>query len=180
MLGLLKNYLILLVFLPMLLTSGELSVGKPAPDFTLDIATKDTIMKGGFTLSNRIGEKPIVLAFYPADWSGGCTREMCTFRDNFEELLKLNVELIGISGDYIFTHKEWAKSLNLPFALLSDHKHEIGKLYNVYDEVFGYNKRSVFVIDSIGTLIYMDTAYSSKDLVSFDKLKSILTNNDKK
>ncbi|MBM4165357.1 MAG: redoxin domain-containing protein [Ignavibacteria bacterium] len=152
----------------------DLYIGSPARDFTLDIATKDTIIRGGFTLSKHIGKQPIVLAFYPADWSDGCTKEMCTMRDDFTSLKNLNAILFGISGDYAYSHREWAKELDLPFALLSDHEHTAGKLYNSYDKKSGYNKRTIVVIDTAGTIAYIDMHYSPKDSQSFNKLKKAL------
>jgi peroxiredoxin Q/BCP len=65
-------------------------------------------------LSGQRG-KAVILAFYPADWSGGCTKEVCTLRDTFAELAKLNAVVLGISGDYVFSHQEWAKFHKLQF-----------------------------------------------------------------
>lgn len=156
--------------------SQTLKVGDRAPDFKLPYATKDTIVFSGVSLSELIGKKNIVLAFYPADWSGGCTTQMCTFRDNFVELSRLDAEVLGISGDYVFSHREWAKSLNLPFKLLSDHKHEVAKLYNSYDENSGYNKRTVFVIDKNGKIAYINWKYNVKDPKHFKELQKALAN----
>lgn len=152
----------------------DVGVGKPAPDFILDYATKDTIIEDGFTLSKAIGKGIIVLAFYPADWSGGCTKEMCTMRDNFEELAKLNAIVYGISGDYPYSHKAWAKEHNLQFALLSDNMHTVAAMYNSYNSENGYTNRTMFVIDTQGTIAYADMHYSTKDLTSFQKLKEAL------
>ena len=138
---------------------GDVEVGKPAPDFTLDIATKDTIIGDGFTLSKAIGKSVIVLAFYPADWSGGCTKEMCTMRDNFGELSELNATVYGISGDYPYSHKAWAKEHNLQFALLSDNMHTVAAMYNSYNSENGYTNRTIFVIDMQGIIAYADTGY---------------------
>ena len=81
-----------------------LKVGDTAPDFALPYATKDSVAEDSLKLSSLIGKKNIVLAFYPADWSGGCTKEMCTMRDNFSDLEKLNAEILPISGDYEYAH----------------------------------------------------------------------------
>lgn len=153
---------------------GELGVGKPAPDFTLSYATKDTIVANGFTLSSQIGRSILLLAFYPADWSGGCTKEMCTLRDEFDDLATLGITVFGISGDYVYAHREWARQLNLPFVLLSDPKHEVAALYQSYNEQTGYNKRTVFVIDKQGKIAYMDLQYSVATPDSFNKLKAAL------
>lgn len=162
------------IFISMNVNSQPLKVGDKAPDFKLPYATKDTIVFSGIKLSDLIGKKNIVLAFYPADWSGGCTTQMCTFRDNFVELSKLDAEVLGISGDYVFSHREWAKSLNLPFKLLSDHKHEVAKLYNSYDENSGYNKRTVFVIDKRGNIAYINWKYDVRDPKHFEELQKAL------
>jgi hypothetical protein len=77
------------------LAADSLTVGMKAPDFTLAYATKDSIAPEPITLSKEIGKGPIVLAFYPADWSGGCTIEVCTFRDSFAELEKARRARLG-------------------------------------------------------------------------------------
>ncbi len=149
-------------------------VGSKAPDFSLPYATKDSIGNGMISLSGLLGKKAIVLAFYPADWSGGCTKEMCTMRDNFTALATLNAEVYGISGDYQYSHHEWAKYHSLPFALLSDHQHTVAKLYGSYNKENGFNKRTVFVIDKDGTIVYTDLEYKPRDTESFKKLQDAL------
>lgn len=151
-----------------------LAVGDKAPDFVLSLATKDTIVHRGFSLASRIGKNVIVLAFYPANWSGGCTKEMCTLRDNFSDLATLGAEVYGISGDYVYSHKEWAKSLDLQFALLSDHSHEVARTYASYNMDTGYNKRTVYVIDRSGTIAYLDLNYNVRTPDSFNALKAAL------
>lgn len=150
----------------------QLRVGDPAPDFTLPYATRDSINFEGLTLSERIGTKYIILAFYPADWSGGCTKEVCAMRDSFSDLEKLDAEVLGISGDYVFSHHEWAKYLNLPFALLSDHQHEVARLYNSYDKTWGFNKRTVFVVDKEGKIAYVNMKYDVSKSEDFKLLLS--------
>ena len=115
-----------------------------------------------------------MLAFYPADWSGGCTKEGWTLRDNFEAPGALKAEIVGISGDYVFSHHEWAKFHNLQFRLASDHKHEVAKRYGSYNETAGFNRRTVYVIDRTGKIAYLDLADSPRDLTSFQKLQDAL------
>jgi peroxiredoxin len=154
--------------------SGEkLSVGDKAPDFSLPYATKDTLVDA-LKLSDVVGKNNIILAFYPADWSGGCTKEMCTMRDNFSTLSNLGATVYGISGDYIYSHREWAKHHNLQFALLSDHDHSIAKTYSSYNATTGMNLRTVYVIDRSGTIAYIDLAYKAGTPDSFEKLKEAL------
>ena len=150
-------------------------VGDVAPDFSLPYATRDSVFRDSLRLSALVaGKKNVVLAFYPADWSGGCTKEVCTLRDNFTALGGLNADVVGLSGDYMFSHHEWAKYHNLPFRLASDHNHAVAKKYGSYGEEYGYNKRTVFVVDRSGKIAYEDLAYSPRDSVSFMKLQGAL------
>jgi len=154
--------------------SGEpLRVGDKAPDFTLPGATKDSLT-GDVKLSDLVGKSAIVLAFYPADWSGGCTKEMCTMRDNFGALSGLGATVFGISGDYVFSHREWAKYHNLQFSLLSDHSHQVAKTYTSYNPESGMNLRTVYVIDRQGKIAYIDLAYKAGESESFENLKGAL------
>ncbi len=150
------------------------SVGDTAPDFTLPYATKDSIAKTPFKLTDLIGKRAVVIAFYPADWSTGCTKEICTFRDNFAALEGLEAEILAISGDYVWSHHEWAKFHSLPFRLLSDHSHAIAKLYGSFNEKSQYNRRTVFVIDKQGKIAYVNMTYRVADLDDFEKLRTAL------
>ena len=155
-------------------TSTAPKVADPAPDFSLPYATRDSVAHEPYVLSSQVGKQNVVLAFYPADWSGGCTREVCSFRDDFSSFGNLNAEVIGISGDYVYSHFEWAKHHNLPFRLAADHDHAVAKKYGSFNEANGYNRRTVFVIDKAGRIAYADLAYSARDTTSFDKLKAAL------
>ena len=151
-----------------------LQIGAVAPDFSLPYATRDSVAREPLKLSSVIGKGKIVLAFYPADWSGGCTKEVCSFRDNFGTLGALNADVIGLSGDYVYSHHEWAKFHQLPFRLAADHDHAVAKSYGSFNEASGYNRRTVFVVDEKGKIAYQDLAYSTRDSVSFDKLRAAL------
>lgn len=175
MMNRLANALALLIVVSLPLQAGELKLGDQAPRFTLSYATKDTIVTKGFSLESNLGKRSIILAFYPADWSGGCTKEMCTMRDSFTELAKLGADVYGISGDYVYSHREWAKHLNLQFALLSDHDHTVARAFQSYNEETGMNFRTVFVIDKTGAIAYIDREYKAGTLDSFNKLKTFLS-----
>lgn len=149
-------------------------VGDMAPDFSLPMATRDSIDRSGMQLSVARQHGVVLLAFYPADWSGGCTREMCTMRDNFSALAELGVQVFGISGDYVYSHREWARSLQLPFALLSDHAHAVATLYASYNPATGYNLRTVFVVNRNGTIAYVDMQYAPGSEESFQRLRRAL------
>lgn len=150
------------------------NVGEKAIDFTLPYATKDTLMMEGLKLSGLFGKGPIILAFYPADWSGGCTKEMCTLRDNFSALQELKAQIVAISGDYVYTHHEWAKHHNLPFTLVSDYGGKVAKQYDSWNDDYGMCKRTVFLIGNQGKIAYRDLEYSVKDQKDFEDLKKAL------
>lgn len=172
--------LLLVVLFPALVavaladTTAPPRVGDRAPGFRLPYATRDSIAGDSLSLAAFAGERNVVLAFYPADWSGGCTREVCTLRDNFSALAALDADVIGISGDYVFSHHEWAKHHDLPFRLASDHRHDVARQYASFNESSGLNRRTVFVVGRDGRIAYADLAYSVRDSVSFGKLRSAL------
>jgi peroxiredoxin Q/BCP len=151
-------------------------VGEAAPDFKLPYATQEKIFlkpEEQLSLSGLRG-KNVILAFYPADWSGGCTTEVCTFRDTFLEFGKLNATVLGVSGDYVFSHHEWAKHHKLPFPLLSDHDHRVARMYDSYMEQAGYNKRTVYLIDKDGVVRYVNLAFKAGDKKDYDALRAEL------
>ena len=155
------------------LAQEKLAVGDNVPDFKLPYATKDTIVFEGMS-SRDLAGKTYVLAFYPADWSGGCTREVCTFRDALADFDELNVTVLGVSVDSPFSHRKWAREENLNFKLLSDQTHKFGKAMGVYNEDSGVFSRSTFVIGPDGKLKYADYDYSVKDNQDFEALKATL------
>lgn len=157
-----------------ILAQDSVRVGDKAPDFTLPAATKDTIMFHGINLASAVKNSPVILAFFPAAWSSGCTTEMCTMRDDFSNLSSLGVTVYGISGDYVFTDREWAKHLGLQFTLLSDHDHAVAKAYLTYNPKSGYDVRSVYVVGKNGLVSYKDPAYNVQTPESFNRLKAAL------
>jgi peroxiredoxin len=151
-------------------------VGQSAPDFRLPYATLEKIYlkpEEYLSLAGMRG-KNVILAFYPADWSGGCTKEVCTLRDTFAELAKLNATVLGVSGDYVFSHHEWAKFHKLQFPLLSDHDHKVARLYGSFNEAFGYNKRTVFLIDKDGLVRYSNLDFKAGDINDYNRLREEL------
>ncbi len=110
-------------------------VGKKAPDFTLlnqdgkKISLKD--FKG----------KKIVLYFYPKDNTSGCTKEACSFRDDFPKFKKTDAVILGVSPDSVSSHKKFAEKYNLPFNLLADEDKKIVQLYDVWKEKSMYGKK---------------------------------------
>jgi peroxiredoxin len=152
-------------------------VGEAAPEFRLPYATLEKIYlkpEEYLSLASMRG-KNLILAFYPADWSGGCTKEVCTLRDTFAELSKLNATVLGVSGDYVFSHHEWAKFHKLQFPLLSDHDHKVARLYGSFNEAVGYNKRTVFLIDKEGIVRYSNLDFKAGDINDYNRLREELT-----
>jgi glutaredoxin-dependent peroxiredoxin len=156
--------------------SAAPKVGETAPDFKLPYATAEKIFfrpDEHMSLASLRG-KNVILAFYPADWSGGCTTEVCTFRDTFADLGKLNAVILGVSGDYVFSHHEWAKHHKLPFPLLSDHDHKVARAYDSYMEQYGLNKRTIFVVDKAGVVRYTNLDFKAGDKAHYDALRAEL------
>ena len=125
-----------------------LSVGDTAPNFTV----KDTIGKT-VTLSEYAG-KPVVLYFYPKDDTPGCTKEACSFRDNYEQYLSKGITVFGVSLDDELSHQQFTEKFNLPFPLLADVDGAIAKAYDVIMERNGtlYAQRVTYVIGVDGKI----------------------------
>lgn len=144
-----------------------------APDFTL----KDT-QNEDFVLSEHIGKNNIVLLFFPLAFSGVCTKELCSARDNLKIYESLNAEIFGISVDSFFTLKAFKEANNLNFKLLSDFNKEVSKKYDtLYDDYFGMkgvSKRSVFVIDKKGGIIHREILEDSDKIPDFSAVQNIL------
>jgi peroxiredoxin Q/BCP len=153
------------------------SVGQAAPDFALPWATQEKLyisQNDWLKLSSLRGSN-VILAFYPADWSGGCTTEVCTFRDSWNDLAKLDAKLLAISGDYVFSHQEWAKHHKLDFPLLADHDHAVAKLYGSYQPALGgINKRTIYLIDKKGNVRYKNLAFKANAKEDYEALRAEL------
>jgi len=151
----------------------QLQVGDSIPYFNLPYATKDTIVFNGISSRDLAGQS-YILAFYPADWSPGCTKEVCTFRDALSQFEELDITVFGVSVDNLFSHRAWAKDQNLNFKLLSDQTRKYGMALGVYNENSGVFKRSLFVVGPDSKLLYVDYDYSVKDNADFELLQGVL------
>ncbi|HNP17754.1 MAG TPA: peroxiredoxin [Fulvivirga sp.] len=120
----------------MALTKGEI-----APDFKLP-STNGT----EFRLSEYLGE-PLIIYFYPLDFTPGCTKEACSFRDNFDVFRQANVKVIGISTDSVKKHLRFKEKHNLPFELLSDKGGKVSKLYDALLPFVKISKRVTYLLD---------------------------------
>ena len=122
--------------------------GKEAPDFELSATPDQKVM-----LSEFRGQ-PVILAFYPEDWSPVCSDQLALYQAVLPEFRKFNAELMGISVDSVWSHLAFAKDRNLHFPLLSDFepKGEVARTYQVYRAKEGTTERALFVIDADGII----------------------------
>ena len=126
-------------------TKERVTAGSVAPDFTLPSQSGEMVSLGDF-----LGTRPVVLFFYPKDNTLGCTKEVCAFRDSFEEFGKLDAEVIGISSDSVDSHRGFAEKHKLPFTLLSDEGGKVRRLYGVPNTFGIFPGRVTYVIDEDG------------------------------
>lgn len=125
-----------------------LPAGTPAPEFSLHTTPDQTI-----NLSEFRGQ-PVVLAFYPADWSPVCGDQMTLYNELLSEFQNLGAKLLGISVDGVWCHAAFSQNRKLHFPLLADFepKGAVARLYGVYREGDGTSERALFVIDADGVI----------------------------
>jgi peroxiredoxin len=129
---------------------SALKAGTVAPDFTLPSGPDEKL-----SLSDLRG-RPVILAFYPADWSPVCGDQMALYNEVLPEFRRFNAELLGISADGVWCHRAYREHRNLHFPLLSDFepKGEVGRSYGVYRHSEGVTERALFVIDGEGRIAW--------------------------
>jgi peroxiredoxin Q/BCP len=140
-------------------SNKKLKIGDKAPFFTLPDQNGKLI-----GLNDFIGKTNVVVYFYPKDESYGCTKEACSFRDNYEDFKEAGAEVIGISSDDEASHRGFAANHKLPFILLSDKDKKVSSLYGVGKTMGILPGRVTFIIDKQG---FIRGIYSSQ--VSFEK-----------
>lgn len=125
-----------------------LPAGTAAPPFTLK-STPDQ----SYSLSDFRG-RPVVLAFYPADWSPVCGEQIALYNEMREEFATYGAQVLGISVDGVWCHKAYAEGRRIHFPLLSDFepKGEVSRRYGAYDERNGFSQRALFVLDGNGII----------------------------
>ena len=130
--------------------SASLNPGTAAPDFTLHVTPDQSL-----SLSELRG-KPVIMAFYPADWSPVCGDQMGLYNEILPEFQKYGAELLGISVDGVWSHEAFAKERHLHFPLLADFepKGAVAKMYGVYRQAEGVSERALFVIDKNGIITW--------------------------
>ena len=128
--------------------SNILSAGTPAPDFTLHV-TPDQMLS-----LKELRGRPVILAFYPADWSPVCGDQMALYNEILPEFHRFNAELMGISVDGVWCHAAFSRDRKLHFPLLADFepKGAVSRLYGAFRNGEGISERALFVIDKKGTI----------------------------
>jgi peroxiredoxin len=152
---------------------SSIQVGQKAPDFSLYDSDKQKV-----TLNDYKGRN-ILLLFFPQAFTGTCTKELCSTRDNIAVYNGANAQVFGISVDSIFTLAKFKEEQKLNFPLLSDFNKtvstEYGSLYDsfVFD-MKGVSKRSAFVIDKDGVVRYAEVLETATDLPDFAAIQNVL------
>ena len=128
--------------------SSALQPGTPAPNFTLHNTPDQSV-----SLSDFRGQ-PVILAFYPADWSPVCGDQMALYNEILPEFRRFHAQLLGISVDGVWSHAAFARDRKLHFPLLADFepKGAVAKMYGVYRRHDGTSERALFVLDDEGVI----------------------------
>lgn len=151
----------------------QIQTGNAAPDFSLFDSDKQKV-----TLSEQKGSN-VVLLFFPQAFTGVCTAELCSVRDNIAAYNNVNAKVFGISVDSVFTLDKFKKEQTYNFPLLSDFNKEVSTLYgSIYDnwilDMKGVSKRSAFVIDKDGLVQYAEVLENPGEQPDFVKINEVL------
>ena len=153
-----------------------LSIGVKAPNFTLKTKNAEGLQE--IDLSSFKGESNVVLLFFPFAFTGVCTEETCSVRDDLSSYEELDAQVLGISVDSPFAQEAMALKEGLNFPLLSDFNKNASKEYGVLYEDFigfeGVSKRSAFVISKEGTITFSWSSDDPKQLPDFESIKNAL------
>ena len=127
---------------------SALDVGMPAPDFSLPATA------GGEISLREYRGQPVILVFYPADWSPVCGDQLALYNEVLPLFQEHNAQVLAISVDGLWSHRAFAESRNLGFPLLSDFepKGAVARAYGAYDSKAGINRRALFVLDGEGII----------------------------
>lgn len=152
----------------------SVKVGEKAPNFKLRATDKSEV-----SLEDYRG-KNVVLLFFPLAFTGVCTTELCTMRDDIGTYEGLDAQILAVSVDSLFTLEQFKNRENYNFPLLSDFNKTVSRAYSALYENFvldmkGVSKRSAFVIDKEGTVRYAEVLESAGDLPNFDAVKETLS-----
>ena len=132
----------------------SLEIGDALPSFSLKDQNGDL-----FSSLDVIGKQPIVVYFYPKNFTPGCVREACGFRDSFQDFTDMGAIVVGVSADSEASHQKFAKRYKLPFTLLADTKNKVRKLFGVQKGLIGLLPgRETYVFNKSGKLTFKFSA----------------------
>jgi glutaredoxin-dependent peroxiredoxin len=156
------------------MSNPVIKIGQQAPDFTLYDSDKQKV-----SLSDYKG-KNVLLLFYPQAFTGTCTKELCSTRDNIALYNQANAQVFGISVDSVFTLAKFKEEQRLNFPLLSDFNKTTSAAYgSIYDnfvfDMHGVSKRSAFVLDKQGIVRYAEVLEAATDLPDFTAIQKTLS-----
>jgi peroxiredoxin len=151
----------------------KIKPGQQAPDFSLYDSDKNKI-----TLSDLIGHN-VLLLFFSAAFTGTCTKELCSVRDNISLYNNTDAKVFGISVDMLYSLAKYKEEQNLNFSLLSDFNKEVSVAYGCLYETFSYemkgvSKRAAFIIDKKGLVRYAEVLEKAADLPNFEAIQKTL------
>jgi peroxiredoxin len=155
------------------MSANTIQTGQQAPDFTLYDSDKQKV-----TLSS-LRDGNVLLLFFPQAFTGTCTKELCSTRDNIALYNEANARVLGISVDSVFTLAKYKEDQHLNFPLLSDFNKEVSTSYGALYDTFafdmkGVSKRSAFVIDNNGIVRYAEVLEKATDLPDFAAIQKVL------
>ena len=127
----------------------DVQPGQAAPDFTLPDEEGHDVH-----LADLRGT-PVVLVFYPFDWSGLCTTELCAIRDDYTSFEQRGARVFGISRDSVYSHKAWKEHMGYKHSLLADLRGDVARLYGAWNEAASRADRMTVVIDAHGVVRYV-------------------------
>jgi glutaredoxin-dependent peroxiredoxin len=150
-----------------------LQKGDQAPAFELFNSEKQKVSLGSFKGKN------LIIHFFPAAFTGVCTTQLCTMRDDLESYTKFNAAVVGISVDSLFTLGKYKEDQSYNFDLLSDFNKTTAQAYQAYYDTFAFDmhgvaRRAAFVIDGEGVVQYAEVLESAGDLPNFSAIKATL------
>jgi peroxiredoxin len=151
----------------------SVTIGEVAPQFTLFNTEKEAI-----SLADYQGKKRLLL-FFPLAFTGVCTEELCSVRDDIAFYDGLDAEIFAISVDSLFTLERFKEDMKVQYHMLSDFNKEVSRMYDCIHETFafdmqGVSKRSAFVIDQEGVIRYAEVLDNPGNVPNFEAIKEVL------
>lgn len=153
----------------------SVTIGQKAPNFSLFASMNEQI-----NLNDFIGKKNVLLLFFPQSFTGVCTKELCSVRDDIAKYQNADAEVFGISVDSVFTLAKFKEEQNLNFTLLSDFNKEATAAYDCMYDSFtgmgmkGVSKRSAFIIDKEGNIQYAEVLDNAGEVPNFQAIQETL------